>query len=237
MTTPGLRERKKVQTRQRIIQAAMALFLERGFDDVSITEIADAADVSKMTVFNYFPAKEDMFFAGPRTVLPDVAGAIRARPASQSVMQAVRSYTRAALENRAEWTGLHDGVAPFARMMLASPTLTAASERRWNGLRQDLVAALAEVTDAPPVPWPGFELSAHALASVPDNGTPVDPEAMRPFLLAEQIIALLRSLTTVNLLGQVAGVAADRAAESAFAVMEIGFDQLEHGVRTYGTAP
>ncbi len=54
--------RKRLATRQRISDVATRLFIERGFDKVKVEEIADAADVSRMTVFNHFPRKEDMFF-------------------------------------------------------------------------------------------------------------------------------------------------------------------------------
>ena len=62
----GLRERKKRQTREAIAAAAMALFVARGFDAVTVAEVARAADVSEKTVFNYFPAKEDLVFARRR---------------------------------------------------------------------------------------------------------------------------------------------------------------------------
>ncbi|MFD6212210.1 TetR/AcrR family transcriptional regulator, partial [Nocardia salmonicida] len=60
MTRPGLRARKKQQTREQISDRATALFLERGFDRVTIADVAAAADVAKMTVTNYFPRKEDL---------------------------------------------------------------------------------------------------------------------------------------------------------------------------------
>src|SRR6202453_4152254 len=56
------RSRKRLATRQGISDAATRLFFERGFDNVTVDEIADASDVGRMTVFNYFPRKEDMFF-------------------------------------------------------------------------------------------------------------------------------------------------------------------------------
>src|SRR5215213_2476040 len=76
----GLRERKKRQTRDAIAAAAMGLFLARGFDDVTVAEIAAAADVSEKTVFNYFPAKEDLVFARAHDRLAERVDAIRNRP-------------------------------------------------------------------------------------------------------------------------------------------------------------
>ncbi len=61
-TPPDRRSRKRLATRQGISDAATTLFLERGFDHVTVDEIAAAADVGRMTVFNHFPRKEDLFF-------------------------------------------------------------------------------------------------------------------------------------------------------------------------------
>ena len=61
-TPPDRRSRKRLATRQGISDAATRLFFERGFENVTVDEIAAAADVGRMTVFNYFPRKEDMFF-------------------------------------------------------------------------------------------------------------------------------------------------------------------------------
>ena len=60
----GLREHKKAQTRQAIAQAAWELFSEHGFDRVTVAVVAEAAQVAEATVFNYFPAKEDLFYSG-----------------------------------------------------------------------------------------------------------------------------------------------------------------------------
>ena len=78
----SLRERKKIQTRTRIAATAMGLFAARGFDDVTVAEIAAAAEVGVTTVFNYFPTKEDLFYDRQAEViqhLSRVVGGKRAR--------------------------------------------------------------------------------------------------------------------------------------------------------------
>lgn len=75
----GLRERKKRQTKQRISDIATGLFLERGFTAVTVAEIAEAADVSVNTVYNYFPAKEDLFLDRMEGITHRLARMIRGR--------------------------------------------------------------------------------------------------------------------------------------------------------------
>jgi AcrR family transcriptional regulator len=140
----GLRERKKEQTRAAIAHAAVGLFLERGYDHVSIADIAAAAGVAKMTVTNYFPAKEDLVISAGASVVPDLAGVVRGRPPGETVLVALLRFVRAELDRRAEWTALHDGVTQFTRMSMASTTLSEAFARRWDGLQADLAQALAE---------------------------------------------------------------------------------------------
>src|SRR3954452_2625164 len=86
----GLRERKKLQTERRIYRTAVELFVERGFDNVSVQEIADAAEVSKMTVFNYFGSKEDLVFVPVEDHFSDAARAVRERKPGESAVDAVR---------------------------------------------------------------------------------------------------------------------------------------------------
>src|SRR6202142_739781 len=73
----GLRERKKRRQRQRISNVATAMFLAEGFDEVSVTRIAAACEVSEQTVFNYFPTKESMFFDRSGSLAKALAQAIR----------------------------------------------------------------------------------------------------------------------------------------------------------------
>ena len=116
----GLRELKKQRTREAIAQAAMGLFVERGFDRVTVAEVAEAADVSEKTVFNYFPTKEDLFFDEVEAREAALAGAIRGRRAGESIPAALR-------RQQADMCGrmCNRGFAQFARLIEESPALRA----------------------------------------------------------------------------------------------------------------
>jgi AcrR family transcriptional regulator len=88
--TSGLRARKKERTRRLIADTAQALFRERGFDRVTVAEIAVAADVSEGTVFNYFPAKEDLFWSGMDVFEARLVEEVAARPEGEGVLDAFR---------------------------------------------------------------------------------------------------------------------------------------------------
>src|SRR5919197_3294063 len=84
----GLRERKKERTRAAIADAALELFRERGFDAVTVAEVARAADVSEGTVFNYFPTKEDLFYGRMESFETALLDAVRDRASGRSVLAA-----------------------------------------------------------------------------------------------------------------------------------------------------
>ena len=88
----GLRERKKEQRRERIADTARRLFAERGFEGVTVAEVAREANVSEGTVFNYFPTKEDLFYSGMESFEAALVDAVRTRPAGESVLAAFRRY-------------------------------------------------------------------------------------------------------------------------------------------------
>src|SRR5919198_1960081 len=93
----GLRERKKRRTRQLLADTARRLFSERGFENVSVAEIARVAEVSQATVFNYFPSKEDLVFSGLETFEEQLLRAIRERGSGETV---VAAFARFVLEPR-----------------------------------------------------------------------------------------------------------------------------------------
>lgn len=92
--TTGLRERKKVATRLALHEAALRLVAERGLDQVSVDDIAARADVSPRTFFNYFPTKDDAVLGLDLTSARRQADALRARPAGESPVEALRAVTR-----------------------------------------------------------------------------------------------------------------------------------------------
>src|SRR3954466_12742922 len=95
MTTPldpGLRERKKQRTRQLIAETARGLFAERGFDQVTVAEIAREAEVAQATVFNYFPTKEDLFYSRLEAFEEQLLTAIRERGPGQGVLAAFAAF-------------------------------------------------------------------------------------------------------------------------------------------------
>jgi AcrR family transcriptional regulator len=91
----GLRERKKRQTREAIAQTAAELFTRHGFDAVTVDDIARAVDVSRQTVFNYFPSKEQMLFDRDAEIAAALVAAVRDRPDGVSLVGAFRAHTRA----------------------------------------------------------------------------------------------------------------------------------------------
>jgi AcrR family transcriptional regulator len=89
---PGLRERKKQQTRETIERVALQLFAERGYDHTTLAEIAEAADISPRTIFSYFQSKEDILFCGESGYIEKVQAALRERPAGTTTVDALREF-------------------------------------------------------------------------------------------------------------------------------------------------
>ncbi len=143
----GLRTRKKQRTRDAIGDAAVALFLERGFDRVSVNEIAAAAEVSKPTLFRYFPTKEDLVLHRFGDHQGEAARVVRDRAPGTDPMTALHRHFRAGLDRFDPVTGLsdHPEVVAFHRLVFTTPSLAA----RLTQYQAEDEEALAEALAAP----------------------------------------------------------------------------------------
>jgi AcrR family transcriptional regulator len=145
----GLRERKKQRTRQLLADTARRLFSERGFEQVSIAEIARAADVSQATVFNYFPTKEDLVFSGLEAFEQRLLAAIRERPHGEPVLTAFGRFVLEprglfAIEDEAEAAQL----IALTRAIATSPALLAREQQVLARFTEALGKLLADETGA-----------------------------------------------------------------------------------------
>jgi AcrR family transcriptional regulator len=95
----GLRERKKRRTREAIVEVALELFAKQGFEETTITQIADAAEIAPRTFFSYFPSKEDVVFADFPEMLESAVARLHDRPAGESALDALRAIHVSAAEN------------------------------------------------------------------------------------------------------------------------------------------
>jgi AcrR family transcriptional regulator len=122
----GLRARKKLRTRDAIADAAISLFLARGFDQVSVSDIATTAEVSKPTLFRYFPTKEDLVLHRFADHKGEAARVVSGRRPDVPPMAALHQHFRAGLDHFEPVTGLNDHpeVVAFHRLVFATASLT-----------------------------------------------------------------------------------------------------------------
>src|SRR6476646_7331218 len=130
------------QTRAKISEVATRLFLERGFDTVTVTEVAREAGVSTVTVFKHFPRKEDLFL--DRSVDADdvLRTAVRDRSPGMDVLTSLSEATLRLVDDRHPLSGLNDRSIPFFRTVAASPTLIARAREIAADLQQNLADEL-----------------------------------------------------------------------------------------------
>jgi AcrR family transcriptional regulator len=206
MGATGLRERKKQQTRQRLIDVALELFDERGFDRVPVSEVARAADVSEATVFNYFPTKEDLIYAGMEAFEATLLEAVSQRAAGTSVVTAFRDMVlqpRGALA--ANDPALVERIATVARVIAGSDALQTREQQVYDRATRTLAELIAEERRA----------RSHD---------------MRPWVIANSLMGVNRSMT--RLVHQYAqqGRSPRSIARSVLSQGHKAFDMLEHGM-------
>ena len=156
----GLRERKKRQTRAAILAAAGELFEARGYEHVTVAEIADAANISVKTLFTYFRSKEDLAFAEEYRLRDQLVEAIGSRPAGSTPVQAV-----AALLDRLVDEGGEAGLEQYHRGYGGSGALASRLRRMWESYEDAVAGVLATEADGPH-PGPSARLAAAMLVAM-----------------------------------------------------------------------
>ena len=137
---PRTSERGGPQTRARIREVANRLFLERGYDAVTVAEVAREAGVSSVTVFNHFPRKEDLFLDRTYDAVDFLRSAVRDRASGVDVLESLRTESVRLFDARHPLSGVDERSAPFFRTVAESPALVA----RAREIASELQGTLAE---------------------------------------------------------------------------------------------
>ncbi|MEU5216407.1 TetR family transcriptional regulator [Streptomyces sp. NPDC020807] len=150
MTVPGLRERKKQRTRDALIRVSLELFTTHGYERTTVDEIVDAVEVSQRTFFRYFSSKEEVAFAVQQMVEEGFIEALRARPAAEAPLDALRNAVLGS------WDTVGEAIAEVVpvelhlrtfRMIESTPALLAAHLRRSTELEETIAGIVAERED------------------------------------------------------------------------------------------
>ena len=211
--TAGLRERKKERTRRLIADTAKRLFAERGFEAVTVGEIARAAEVAEATVFNYFPTKEDLFYGRLEAFEEMLLGAIRERAPGESVLAAFARFLTAqegvlAFRSPDGDEAATEQLHTMTRVITASPALLARERQVFDRYTRVLTALLAEETGA-------------------------REDDAEPALAAATIVALHRTLIEHVRRRALAGATVPQIRRSVRAQARRGVALLEQGLRDY----
>jgi AcrR family transcriptional regulator len=212
----GLRERKKEQTRQLIAETAWRLFADRGFERVTVAEVARQAQVAVATVFNYFPTKEDLFFFRLDAFGAQLVEAVSARQEGEPVLVAFRRHLlgSAGLLARVEAGDLQalERLRTVNRVIAASPALLAREQRALARTADALAALLAAETASP-------------------------AGDLRPQIAANALIGVQRALIDYTRRRVLTTEEPARLAAEVRRVGQRAFALLEHGLGDYATKP
>jgi AcrR family transcriptional regulator len=138
-SAPGLRQRKRQQTRERLTRMAMALFLERGFEATTLDDIAAAADISRRSFFHYFASKEDVVFAWQEESTAALIAAVATRPADESMLTAAENAILAMVRQFKPGEAI-----AIARLKRDNPALQARDQVKYEKLERALAEALGK---------------------------------------------------------------------------------------------
>ena len=137
----GLRARKKQQTRRALIEAALRLYREKGYDGVTVAAIAREADVAPRTFFGYFESKEDVFLGRGDERLEMLVEAIRGRDREQPILSALRPVL---LQDRDRRPRQRPADEPELEDLLKHSAIRARLRQRWNLWEDRLAEAIAD---------------------------------------------------------------------------------------------
>lgn len=137
-TAIGLRERKKRETREALTRAALELFVERGYDETTLAEIAAAAGVSTRTIFAYFPSKEDILFCTLEGMREALTRALAERPAGTDALTALREFIVSSAHGKTELEH------KLGRVIACDATLSSHKRARISEVQEVLAAAIAD---------------------------------------------------------------------------------------------
>jgi AcrR family transcriptional regulator len=209
MTIPktGLRERKKVKTRLAISNVATKMFIARGFDDVTVAEVAAAAEVSVATIFNYFETKEELFFDRDGEVIKAQRRLILERKDGETITSALHGGFLAAID--AAVPDLMARGASFLRTIEGSPALRARARLALERAEASLAETIAEETE-----------------SVAGDPTPQ--------IVAAMLVAVQRMLMESARAAALRGDAVASTKRRLRQTCDRAFALLEGGVRGYG---
>ncbi|PZF62336.1 TetR family transcriptional regulator [Curtobacterium sp. MCBD17_034] len=190
------------ETRARIAAIASGLFHERGFDAVTVAEVARAAGVSSVTVFNHFPRKEDLFLDRSLDAAELLRAAVRSRPAGTDVLAALHAVALRLVDERHPLSGLDDRSGPFFRTVAESSALVARAREIGAELQRTLEDAVRE-----------------------DGSSDGDPT-----LLAALVVAGYATVLVVTARHVISGTSADALVDDHRARLGQLFDALRHGL-------
>ena len=203
----GLRARKKRAAREAIAATARRLFAERGYDRVTVAEIAAAADVSEKTVFNHFPTKEDLAFAGREDGIAMFVTALADRPAGSSVLDVFRTLTRTVIDQFV--AAGNEDLLTVARIIRGSQALQERLTVGWESGAAQIAAAVAGTSGA-------------------------DPDDLVPGIVARTLWFTHRSIFLAALQGLLTGEDRGELAARLRADADRAYDQLAAGFGDYG---
>jgi AcrR family transcriptional regulator len=193
VTDPGLRERKKLRTREAIIDAALKLFEERGFEHTTIADIAAAADIAPRTFFGYFPSKEDVVFANFPELVEGLTTRLEERPEDETAIDALRAW----LGGMIEVPAVDDERDRCRKRLIGESEALAAHQRGLMGQIEQLLAEqiARDLGDGPDDLRPRMIASAviGALGALDVKGSDSPPTRREALAMVDEALTFLRA--------------------------------------------